>query len=122
MLYVLVVIEHGTRRLAYVDVTVHPIADWTLQQLREVARYDRVLLSTGYPSPSHPVLSIARHVARSAPRARLCEPFDRPLETSQLARARSDEPLMQHTMRMQTGRRRPMVYTSALRMRKISVR
>jgi transposase InsO family protein len=37
MLYVFVVIEHGTRRLAHVNVTAHPSADWTLQQLREVA-------------------------------------------------------------------------------------
>ena len=36
MLYVFVVIEHGTRRLAYVNVTAHPSADWTLQQLRAV--------------------------------------------------------------------------------------
>jgi putative transposase len=35
-LYVLVVIEHGTRRLAHVNVTAHPSASWTLQQLREV--------------------------------------------------------------------------------------
>ena len=35
-LYVFVVIEHGTRRLAYVNVTSHPSANWTLQQLREV--------------------------------------------------------------------------------------
>jgi putative transposase len=36
MLYVFVVIEHGTRRLAHVNVTTHPSASWTLQQLREV--------------------------------------------------------------------------------------
>ena len=36
MLYVFVVIEHGTRRLAHVNVTSHPSATWTLQQLREV--------------------------------------------------------------------------------------
>ena len=36
MLYVFVVIEHGTRRLAHVNVTSHPSANWTLQQLREV--------------------------------------------------------------------------------------
>jgi transposase InsO family protein len=36
MLYVFVVIEHGTRRLAHVNVTANPSADWTLQQLREV--------------------------------------------------------------------------------------
>ena len=36
MLYVFVVIEHSTRRLAHVSVTTNPNADWTLQQLREV--------------------------------------------------------------------------------------
>jgi transposase InsO family protein len=36
MLYVFVVIEHGTRRLAHVNVTTHPSAAWTLQQLRAV--------------------------------------------------------------------------------------
>ena len=35
MLYVFVVIEHGTRRLAHVNVTTHPSAAWTLQQLRD---------------------------------------------------------------------------------------
>ena len=40
MLYVLVVIEHGSRRLVRVDVTAHPSADWTLQQLREVVGVD----------------------------------------------------------------------------------
>ena len=35
MLYVFVVIEHGTRRLAQMNVTTHPSAAWTLQQLRE---------------------------------------------------------------------------------------
>ena len=36
MLYVFVVIEHGTRRLAHVNVTTNPSADWTLRQLRAV--------------------------------------------------------------------------------------
>jgi len=36
VLYVFVVIEHGSRRLTHVNVTAHPSADWTLQQLREV--------------------------------------------------------------------------------------
>ena len=36
MLYVFVVIEHGKRRLARLNVTAHPSASWTLQQLREV--------------------------------------------------------------------------------------
>jgi putative transposase len=36
MLSVFVVIEHGTRRLVHVNVTTHPSAAWTMQQLREV--------------------------------------------------------------------------------------
>jgi putative transposase len=36
LLYVFVVIEHGTRRLAHVNVTTHPSAAWTLQPLRAV--------------------------------------------------------------------------------------
>jgi hypothetical protein len=35
MLYVLVVIDHRTRRIAHCNVTSHPKAAWTLQQLRE---------------------------------------------------------------------------------------
>jgi len=41
LLYVFVVIEHGSRRLLRVAVTVHPSAAWTLQQLREVVGFDR---------------------------------------------------------------------------------
>lgn len=37
MLYVFVVIGHGTRRLAHINVTTNQSAHWTLQQLREVA-------------------------------------------------------------------------------------
>src|ERR1700682_2956024 len=40
LLYVFVVIEHGSRRLVRVGVTAHPSADWTLQQLREVVGFD----------------------------------------------------------------------------------
>ena len=36
LLYVFVVIEHGSRRLVRVEVTTHPSADWVLQQMREV--------------------------------------------------------------------------------------
>ena len=40
LLYVFVVIEHGSRRLVHVEVTNHPTADWTLQQLREFVGYE----------------------------------------------------------------------------------
>jgi putative transposase len=39
MLYVFVVIEHASRRLVHVDVTAHPSAEWTLQQLREAVGF-----------------------------------------------------------------------------------
>jgi putative transposase len=35
LLYVFVVIEHHSRRLIHCNVTAHPTAAWTLQQLRE---------------------------------------------------------------------------------------
>ena len=35
MIYVFVVIHHGSRRLLHLNVTTHPTAAWTLQQLRE---------------------------------------------------------------------------------------
>lgn len=36
VLYVSVIMEVGTRRIAHFNVTAHPTADWTLQQFREV--------------------------------------------------------------------------------------
>jgi hypothetical protein len=36
VLYVFVIIEVGTRKIAHFNVTAHPTADWTLQQFREV--------------------------------------------------------------------------------------
>jgi transposase InsO family protein len=40
LLYVFVIIEHGSRRLVRVAVTAHPTAAWTLHQLREVVGFD----------------------------------------------------------------------------------
>jgi len=40
LLYVFVMIEHGSRRLLHFNVTPHPTAAWTLQQLREILGCD----------------------------------------------------------------------------------
>jgi hypothetical protein len=40
LLYVFVVMEHGSRRLLHCNVTAHPTAQWTLQQLREAIPSD----------------------------------------------------------------------------------
>jgi len=40
LLYVFVVIEHQTRRIVHCNVTTHPTATWTLQQVREAIPSD----------------------------------------------------------------------------------
>jgi hypothetical protein len=42
ILYIFVVIEHSSRRLLHVNVTAHPTAQWTLQQLREAMPPDHL--------------------------------------------------------------------------------
>jgi putative transposase len=40
LLYVFVVMEHATRRILHTNITAHPTAPWTLQQLREAIPAD----------------------------------------------------------------------------------
>ena len=40
LLYVFVIMEHATRRILHTNVTTHPTAHWTLQQLREAIPAD----------------------------------------------------------------------------------
>ena len=84
LLYVLVVIDHETRRIVHWYVTTHPTATWTLQQLREAIpsnhRY-RFLIhdGDGIFSPrldrsiTHMGLRVLRTPPRSAKTNGLCE-------------------------------------------------
>ncbi len=76
MLYVFVVIEHGRRRLVHFNVTAHPTAAWTLQQLRETiglnARYQYLLHDRDSIFAAHLDESVSRlgvEVLRSPPRS-----------------------------------------------------
>jgi transposase InsO family protein len=42
VLYVFLVLAHDRRRIVHFNVTAHPTADWTVQQLREAFPFDRI--------------------------------------------------------------------------------
>jgi putative transposase len=76
LLYVFVVIEHRSRRLIHCNVTAHPSAAWTLQQVREAvgfeARYDYLLHDRDSIFAQHLDESIGRlgvTVLKSPPRS-----------------------------------------------------
>jgi transposase InsO family protein len=84
MLYVLVVMEHASRRIIHVNVTAHPSADWTLQQMREAIPSDHVyhfilhdrdaIFSTELDDAvAHLGLTVIRTPVRSPKANALCE-------------------------------------------------
>ena len=84
LLYALIVIEHQTRRIVYCNVTVHPTAAWTLQQLREAIPSDhrhRFLIHDGdgifSPKLDRSITHMGLRVLRTPPRSpnanSLCE-------------------------------------------------
>ncbi len=42
VLYVFVLLEHGSRRIVHVGITTHPTAEWTIQQLRQAIPENRL--------------------------------------------------------------------------------
>ena len=84
LLYVLIVIEHQTRRIVHCNVTTHPTAAWTLQQLREAIPSDhryRFLIHDGdgifSPQLDGSITHMGLHVLKTPPRSpkanSLCE-------------------------------------------------
>lgn len=84
LLYVLVVIEHQTRRIVHCNVTTHPTAAWTLQQLREAIPSDhryRFLIHDGdgifSPHLDQSITHMGLRVLKTPPRSpkanSLCE-------------------------------------------------
>jgi putative transposase len=82
--YVLVVMEHASRRIIHLNVTAHPTAAWTLQQLREavpsdhkyrIILYDRdAIFSTQLDaSVAHLGLEVIKTPVRSPQANSLCE-------------------------------------------------
>ena len=76
LVYVLVVMHHGSRRLLHLNVTTHPTAAWTLQQLRETMGFGdayRYLLhdrdSIFSISLDHSIAALGLLVLKSPPRS-----------------------------------------------------
>ena len=76
VIYVLVVIEHHTRRIVHCNVTTHPTSEWTRQQLREAIHADhgyRFLIHDrdGIFSPQfdQSVVNLGLRVLRTPPRS-----------------------------------------------------
>src|ERR1700730_13263040 len=82
LLYVLIVIEHRSRRLIHCNVTAHPSVAWTLQQLREAVgveeRYEYLLHDRDSIFAKHLEESIGRlgvKVLKSPPRSPMADAF-----------------------------------------------
>jgi putative transposase len=84
LLHVLVVMEHASRRLIHLNVTAHPTAAWTLQQLREAIPSDHTyrfilhdhdaIFSTGFDhSVARMDLTVIKSPVRSPQANALCE-------------------------------------------------
>ena len=84
ILYVLVVMEHASRRIIHLNVTAHPTAAWTLQQLREAIPSDHTyrfilhdrdaIFSTGFDaSLARMGLKVIATPVRSPKANSLCE-------------------------------------------------
>jgi putative transposase len=84
VLYVLVVMEHVSRRIIHLNVTAHPTAAWTLQQLREAIPSDHTyrfilhdrdaIFSTGFDaSVARMGLEVITTPVRSPKANSLCE-------------------------------------------------
>ena len=84
ILYVLVVMEHASRRIIHLNVTAHPTAAWTLQQLREAIPSDHTyrfilhdrdaIFSTRLDaSVAHMGLEVIKTPVRSPQANSLCE-------------------------------------------------
>jgi putative transposase len=84
ILYVLVVMEHASRRIIHLNVTAHPTAAWTLQQLREAIPSDHTyrfflhdrdaIFSTGFDaSVARMGLEVIATPVRSPKANSLCE-------------------------------------------------